>query len=88
MKTSTFPAINVSPALLQAAEEILQEGETLPSFVEQAIRENIECRQLQQTFIAYALNSRDKARQSGRYVSTGSVIAHLEEMLATSQRTR
>ena len=33
MKTATFPAVRVKPELRQAAEEILQEGETLSSFV-------------------------------------------------------
>jgi predicted transcriptional regulator len=88
MKTATFPAIRVKPELRQAAEEILQEGETLSSFVEQSIRENIERRQFQQAFITRGLRSRDEARQTGRYVSADAVIGRLEEMLASAKAAK
>jgi len=85
MKTSTFPSVRVTPELRQAAEQILQEGETLSSFVEQAIRESIGRRQVQQEFITRGLRSRDDARQTGKYASADSVIGRLEEMLATAK---
>jgi predicted transcriptional regulator len=88
MKTATFPAVRVKPELRQAAEEILQEGETLSSFVEQSIRENIERRQFHQAFITRGLRSRDEARQTGRYVSADAVIGRLEEMLASAKATK
>jgi predicted transcriptional regulator len=88
MKTATFPAIRVKPELRQAAEEILQEGETLSSFVEQSIRENIERRQFQKAFITRGLRSRDEARQTGRYVSADAVIGRLEEMLASAKAAK
>jgi predicted transcriptional regulator len=88
MKTATFPAVRVNPELRQAAEEILQEGETLSSFVEQSIRENVERRQFQQAFIARGLRSRDEARQTGRYVSADAVIGRLEKMLASAKAAR
>lgn len=87
MKTATFPAVRVNPELRRAAEEILQDGETLSGFVEQSIRENVERRQFQQAFVARArgLRSRDSARQSGRYVSSDAVIGRLEAMLAAAK---
>ena len=88
MKTATFPAVRVNPELRQAAEEILQEGETLSSFVEQSIRENVERRRFQQAFIARGLRSRDEARQTGRYVSADAVIGRLEKMLASAKAAR
>ena len=88
MKTATFPAVRVNPELRQAAEEILQEGETLSSFVEQSIRENVERRQFQQAFIARGLRSRDEVRQTGRYVSADAVIGRLEKMLASVKAAR
>ena len=88
MKTATFPAVRVNPELRQAAEEILQEGETLSSFVEQSIRENVERRRFQQAFIARGLRSRDEARQTGRYVSADAVIGRLEKMLASVKAAR
>ena len=67
MKSATFPAVRVSPELRQAAQEILQDGETLSGFIEQSIREHVERRQFQQAFITRGLRSRDSARQSGQY---------------------
>ena len=85
MKTATLPSLRVTPELRQAAEQILQEGETLSSFVEQSIRESIGRRQVQQEFIARGLRSRDDARQTGKYASADAVIGRLEQMLATAK---
>ena len=39
MKTATIPSLRVDPALREAAESVLDQGETLSSFVETALRE-------------------------------------------------
>lgn len=88
MKTATFPPLRTTPELRHAAEQILEEGETLSGFVEQAIRESIERRQNRQEFIARGLLSRESARQSGKYVSADSVIGRLERMLADAKAGR
>ena len=41
MKTATFPSLRVTAEFRQAAEQVLLEGESLSSFVEESIRENI-----------------------------------------------
>lgn len=71
----------VDPELRLAAEEVLQEGESLSSFVEQSIRESIERRQARREFIARGLQSRDDARRTGRYVKSEVVLGRLEKML-------
>jgi predicted transcriptional regulator len=88
MKTATFPSLRTTPELRQAAEQILEEGESLSSFVEQAIRESIGRRQIQQEFIARGLRSRDAARQSGQYVSANTVVGRLEQMLMSAKGKR
>jgi len=85
MKTATFPSVRVTPELRQAAEQMLQEGETLSSFVEQSIRESISRRQTHQEFIARGLRSREEARQRDEYVSADAVIGRLEQMLASAK---
>ncbi len=85
MKTATFPSLRTTPELRQAAEDCLGEGETLSTFVEQAIREGIARRQNQQEFIARGLQAGAEARQSGDYVSAEAVIEKLEQMLSTAQ---
>lgn len=57
MKTATFPSVRVEPELREAAERVLQEGESLSGFVEQAIRENILRRQHHSEFVARGLAS-------------------------------
>jgi hypothetical protein len=52
MKTATIPSLRVDPALRDAAEKVLQNGETLSGFVEQSIRAQIALRQTQQEFAA------------------------------------
>ena len=81
MKTATFPSLRVDPELRDAAEKVLQEGESLSSFLEQSIRESIERRRAQREFIARGLRSRDEARRSGKYVKSEVVIGRLEKML-------
>jgi predicted transcriptional regulator len=86
MKTANFPSLRVNPELRQAAQDVLQEGESLSSFVEQSIRENIERRQAQADFVRRGLISRDEARGKSSYVSSEVVIRRLEEMLDRAKR--
>jgi len=91
MKTATFPSLRVEPELRDAAERVLEEGESLSSFLERSIRESIERRQAQREFIARGLRSRDEACRTGKHVKTQAVIGRLEKMLArakTSAKSR
>jgi len=81
MKTATIPSLRVEPELRHSAENVLRKGESLSSFVEQAIRQSVAHRQAEQEFIARGLRSRDQARQSGQYVESGEVLSRLEAML-------
>jgi predicted transcriptional regulator len=85
MKTATFPSLRVDPDLRDAAEGVLEEGESLSSFLEQSIRESIERRQAQREFIARGLRSRDEARRTGKYVRSEVVIGRLERMLVRAK---
>jgi predicted transcriptional regulator len=85
MKTATFPPLRVNPELRKAAEEMLEEGETLSSFVEQSIRDSVARRQLRQEFVARGLRSADAARRSSSYVSADAVVGRLEQMLASAK---
>lgn len=86
MKTATIPSLRVAPELREAAENVLREGETLSGFVEAALRAQIEQRRLQEQFIARGLASRDRARQTGRYVSADAVLAGLESKLDKARK--
>lgn len=81
MKTSTIPSLRVKPELRIAAENVLQEGETLSGFVEQSLRRNIQHRKAQQEFIARGLASAAEAERTGEYVDADDVLRELDVML-------
>ena len=81
MKTATIPALRVEPKLREAAQSVLADNETLSSFVEESLRNNIERRLHNQAFIARGLASRDEAKRTDEYYSADSVLAELNDML-------
>ena len=87
MKSATIPALRIEPKLRQAVERSLNNDETLSSFTEQALREQIKRRKDQDEFIARGLESLDKARQSGEYYSAEDVLSGLDAMLAKAEKS-
>src|SRR3546814_12247007 len=67
-KTATLPSLRVDPHLREAAEAVLEDNESLSTFIEDSVRAQIARRQAQRTFIERGLASRDHARNSDRYV--------------------
>ncbi len=88
MKTATLPSLRVAPELRKAAEAVLQEGETLSSFVEESVRRQVEFRYAQQAFIARGLASAAATRKSDSYVPAEEVMAKLERRLEQARKTR
>ncbi|MFM0740767.1 prevent-host-death protein [Paraburkholderia xenovorans] len=81
MKSANFPSVRVEPELRAAAEDVLLDGESISSFVEQAIRDNVARRLNRREFVARGLASREEAKQSGDYVSADDVVAALQSRL-------
>ena len=88
MKTAALPAVRVPPELRQAAEDVLQAGETLSGFVEEAVRRNVEFRQAQKAFIERGLASAKAARKSGKYVSSAAMLGKLSRRLDKARKRR
>ncbi|MGY1408768.1 YlcI/YnfO family protein [Luteimonas sp. A611] len=86
MKTATLPSLRVDPALREAAEAVLREGETLSSFVEQSVRAQVQQRQQQEEFIARGLASRDRARDQDRHVEAAAVLEGLHSRLQSARK--
>jgi predicted transcriptional regulator len=86
VKSATFPSLRVDPKLRNAAEEILEDGESLSSFVEQSIRDGVQHRRAQREFVARGLRSRESARRTNDYVSAAKVVTRLEGILAKAKR--
>ncbi len=81
MKTATFPSLRVEPELRDAAESVLQDGETLSGFIEASVRETIERRRTRAEFIARGMASRETAKRTGVYFAADQVHAELGQML-------
>ena len=86
MKTAAIPPVRVSPELRQAAEAVLQSGETLSGFVEDSVRRNVEFRYAQKAFIERGLAAAEAAKKSGKYVSPAAVLAKLDRRLKKARK--
>src|SRR3546814_15580601 len=85
-KTATLPSLRVDPHLREAAEAVLEDNESLSTFIEDSVRAQIARRQAQRTFIERGLASRDHARNSGRYVPAQAVLQALGQRLERTRR--
>lgn len=85
MKSATLPSLRVDPKLRRAAEAVLRKGESLSSFMEQSLRDEVARRRMQGEFIARGLASRDEARRTGEYYEADAVHAELRDMLAKAR---
>lgn len=85
MKTATLPSLRVDPRLRRDAEAVLQEGESLSSFVEHAVRVQVGLRREEEAFIARGLLARDRARRTGAYVSSEGVLKGLGTRLSRAK---
>lgn len=81
MKSSTIPAVRVEPELREQLEQVLQEGETLSSFVETSVRETVRRRIEQAEFVARGIASFDAAKRTGQFVDADVVVTKLQARL-------
>ena len=86
MKTTTLPPIRVDPKVKKEIESVLDSGETLSSFILEAVTKTAAVRQAQQAFLDRALASERRTARSGRYVKEAVVYKRLEAILARARR--
>jgi predicted transcriptional regulator len=86
MKSTTIPPLRVSPELRAQAEAVLEEGETLSSFVLEAVNRSIEYRKARREFIERGLASAEQAKRTGKYVAAEKVIDKLTRRLLKAKR--
>ncbi len=86
MKTAPLLSFHIDPALREATEAVLQEGETLSSFVAQSVRAQVQLRQQHEAFLARGLAARESARQSGCYVEAKNVLSRLQSRLDKARK--
>lgn len=87
MKTATLPSLRVEPKLRQAAEAVLRDGESLSSFMEQSVRDEVNRRRTQAEFIARGLAARADAKRTGVHFTVEESLAELDAILAKHKPT-
>ena len=65
MKTAQLPPVRVAPSVRAQIEAVLNAGETLSQFVEQAAVQAAQRRQAQQAFVARGRAALVRAQQTG-----------------------
>ena len=85
MKTSTLPPLRVEPRLRRDAERLLVQGETLSSFIIDAVEEQVRRRAMEDEFIRRGLASGAEAARTGKYSSAASVVAGLRRKLGKAR---
>lgn len=88
MKPTPFFPLRIAPQLRKAAESVLQPGETLSLFIEQAMRYQVELCKAQADFLARGLAAEERAQASGRYRSADEVIDGLRQALEYARKHR
>ena len=81
MKNASLPSLRVDDELRSAAESVLRDGETISTFILDAVRLNISRREAQREFIARGLAARDDAKRTGQYVSAADMLKRLDQTI-------
>ena len=86
MKTATLPSIRVAPDFRLELEGVLEQGETLSQFVENAVRTTVAKRKNQAEFIRRGIAAIDATKADGSGIPADVVVSKLEAKLATARQ--
>lgn len=86
MKTTTIPPVRIEPQFREEIEQALEEGETLASLVEQAVRTEVSRRRDQAEFVRRGLQSIARSEAAGDWIPADAVIAKLEAKVAAARQ--
>ena len=88
MKTATLPPIRVAPDFRVELEGVLEQGESLSQFVENAVRSTVAKRKNQAEFIRRGMAAIDATQRDGSGIPAQLVIAKLEAKLAAARKIK
>ncbi len=87
MKTATLPPIRVAPEFRSELEGVLEQGESLSQFVENAVRATVERRKNQAEFVRRGMAAIESTKQAGGGIPAEVVITRLEAKLSAARKT-
>lgn len=85
MKTATLPPIRVAPDFRLELEGVLEQGESLSQFVENAVRATVAKRKNQAEFVRRGIAAIEATKRDGSAIPAAVVIAKLEAKLANAK---
>jgi hypothetical protein len=88
MKTATLPPIRVAPDLRLELEGVLEQGESLSQFVENAVRATVTKRKTQAEFIRRGIAAIEATQRYSSGIPAEQVIAKLEAKLAAARQVQ
>ncbi len=86
MKTATLPAVRVEPALRNAAEAVLDEGESLSDFVAKCVRDGVAWRRTQDAFLARARDAVERSEREGNGIPSQEVLRRMDARLDAARQ--
>ena len=88
MKTATLPPVRVAPDFRSELEGVLEQGESLSQFVENAVRATVEKRKNQAEFMRRGIAAIEETKRTGAGIPSEVVIARLEAKLAAARQAK
>ena len=86
MKTATIPPIRVEPEFRAEVECVLEQGESLSEFVENAVRQSVLNRQHHAEFVRRGIAAIEETKRTGTGIAAETVVAKLEAKLAAARQ--
>ena len=88
MKTATLPPIRVAPDFRLELEGVLEQGESLSQFVENAVRTTVARRKTQAEFLRRGIAAIEATQREGSGIPADLVIAKLEAKLTAARQAK
>ena len=89
MKTSTLPAVRVTPEVRALAESVLREGETLSMFIEDSLKQKAQWRKDDAEFYARGLRASALIKEGKmRTYSLDEVMAGLRKITDDAKKAK
>ncbi|OYT90664.1 MAG: hypothetical protein CFE43_17345 [Burkholderiales bacterium PBB3] len=88
MKTATLPPIRVAPEFRVEVEAVLEDGESLSVFVENAVRQTVLKRKNQAEFLRRGIAAIEETKRTGNGIAAEDVLSQLDAKLAAARQRK
>jgi uncharacterized protein (DUF1778 family) len=86
VKTTTLPPLRVDPKVKKRIESVLEDGESLSSFMLDAVTRKAQVRREQRAFLRKAAARSKQTERTAKFVPAEDVLERLEKILARAKK--